>query len=187
MGRTKADSAASTVPAGFPREPLPPLLCLATMHPGAAAKNPPVKAGDAGDAGSIRGWGRSPGGGNGNPLWYSCLENPMDRGAWQATVRGVAKSQTRLSPAHTHTPPQHISQTSTPPAPWTRGSCLPVCSQNSYFGHFQPFGTKPPQWVYPGNHPEVEGSLCVFPGSKGDLRQGHCFLQTCTRKRRHCW
>ena len=115
MGRTKADSAASTVPAGFPREPLPPLLCLATMHPGAAAKNPPVKAGDAGDAGSIRGWGRSPGGGNGNPLWYSCLENPMDRGAWQATVRGVAKSQTRLSPAHTHTPPPaHLPDLHTP-------------------------------------------------------------------------
>ena len=123
MGRTKADSAASTVPAGFPREPLPPLLCLATMHPGAAAKNPPVKAGDAGDAGSIRGWGRSPGGGNGNPLWYSCLENPMDRGAWQATVRGVAKSQTRLSPAHTHTPP---STSPRPPHPLHPGLGAPV-------------------------------------------------------------
>ena len=41
--------------------------------------------------------GRSPGGGNGNLLQYSCLENPMDRGAWQTTVHGVAKSQTRLS------------------------------------------------------------------------------------------
>ena len=44
----------------------------------------------AGDAGSIPGWGRSPGGGHGNPLQYSCLENPMDRGAWQATIHGVA-------------------------------------------------------------------------------------------------
>ena len=52
---------------------------------------------NAGDPGSIPGWGRSPGEGSGNPLQYSCLENPMDRGAWQATVHGVAKSWTRLS------------------------------------------------------------------------------------------
>ena len=51
----------------------------------------------AGDLGSIPGLGRSPGEGNGNPLQYSCLENPMDRGAWWATAHGVAKSQTRLS------------------------------------------------------------------------------------------
>ena len=48
----------------------------------------------AGDLGSIPGLGRSPGEGNGNPLKYSCLENPMDRGAWWITVHGVAKSQT---------------------------------------------------------------------------------------------
>ena len=52
---------------------------------------------NAGDPGSIPGWGRSFGEGNGNPLQYSCLENPSDRGAWWATVHGVAKSQTRLS------------------------------------------------------------------------------------------
>ena len=50
-----------------------------------------------GDLGSIPGLGRSPGEGNGNPLQYSCLENPMDGGAWWATVHGVAKSQIRLS------------------------------------------------------------------------------------------
>ena len=50
-----------------------------------------------GDLGSIPGSGRSPGEGNGNPLWYSCLENPMDRGAWWAAVHGVAKSWTQLS------------------------------------------------------------------------------------------
>ena len=49
------------------------------------------------DLGSIYGLGRSPRKGNGNPLQHSCLENPMDGGAWQATVRGVAKSRTRLS------------------------------------------------------------------------------------------
>ena len=64
---------------------------------GAAVKNPPANAGDAGISGSIPGSGRSPGGGNGNPLQYSCLKNPMDRGAWQATVRGVAESQTLLN------------------------------------------------------------------------------------------
>ena len=53
-----------------------------------------ASAGNAGDLGSIPGSGRSPGEGNGNPLQYSCLENPMDRGAWQAKVHGVAKSQT---------------------------------------------------------------------------------------------
>ena len=47
-----------------------------------------------GDLGSIPGLGRSPGGGHGNPLQYSCLEKPMDRGVWQARVHGVAKSQT---------------------------------------------------------------------------------------------
>ena len=55
---------------------------------------------NAGDLGTIPGSGRSPGGGNGNPLQYSCLENPMDRGAWWATVHGVAKSQTQLSNEH---------------------------------------------------------------------------------------
>ena len=52
---------------------------------------------NAGDLGSILGWGRSLGEGNGNPLWYSCLESPMDRGAWRATVHGVAKNQTPWS------------------------------------------------------------------------------------------
>ena len=52
---------------------------------------------NVGDLGSIPGLGRSPGKGNGNPLQYSCLENPMDGGAWEAIVHGVTKSQTRLS------------------------------------------------------------------------------------------
>ena len=52
---------------------------------------------NVGDVGLIPGLGRFPGGGHGNPLQYSCLENPTDRGAWWATVHGVGKSQTRLS------------------------------------------------------------------------------------------
>ena len=57
-------------------------------------KNPPANVGDLRDEGLIPGLGRSPGGGHGNPLQYSCLENPMDRGAWQATLRGLAESDT---------------------------------------------------------------------------------------------
>ena len=60
---------------------------------GSGVKNPPV---NAGDMSLIPGLGRSPGGGNGNPLKYSWLENSMDRGAWRATVQGVTKSQTQL-------------------------------------------------------------------------------------------
>ena len=60
-------------------------------------KNPSANAGDSGNMGLILGLGRSPGEGNGNSLQYYCLENPMDRGAWRATVHGVTKSQPRLS------------------------------------------------------------------------------------------
>ena len=55
---------------------------------GSAVKSPLVSAGDIG---SVPGWGKSAGGGHGNPLQYSCLENPMDRGAWWATIHGAAK------------------------------------------------------------------------------------------------
>ena len=66
-------------------------------------KNSPVNAGDIRDAGSIPGWGRSPGEGNGNPLQYSCLETPMDRRAWWATVQRVTKSRTQLKQLSMHT------------------------------------------------------------------------------------
>ena len=61
---------------------------------GSAVKNPPANTGDIRDAGSIPECGRSPGGRNGNPLQDFCLENPMVRGAWWATVHGVSESQT---------------------------------------------------------------------------------------------
>ena len=57
-------------------------------------KNPPAKAGDIRDMGLIPALGRSLGGGHGNPVQYSCLENPMDRGAWRATVHRVTESNT---------------------------------------------------------------------------------------------
>ena len=63
---------------------------------GTGVKNLPVNAGDARDVGSVPGSGRSSGKGDGNPLQYSCRENPMDRGAWPARVHEVTKSQTRL-------------------------------------------------------------------------------------------
>ena len=80
-------------------------LCMPdsrAFHVALVVKNLPANAGDIRDMGSIPGSGRSPGEGNGNPLQYSCLRNPMDRRTWQATVHGVAKNQTRpklLSPA----------------------------------------------------------------------------------------
>ena len=66
-------------------------------------KNPPDNVGDIRGASSIPGLGRSPGEWHGNPLYYSCLENLKDRGVWQATVHGVAKSQTRLKRLSTRT------------------------------------------------------------------------------------
>ena len=68
---------------------------------GAVVKNLPA---NSGDAGLIPGSGRSPGGGNGNPLQYSSLGNPVDKGARQATVHGIAKSWTRLKQPNTHAP-----------------------------------------------------------------------------------
>ena len=66
-------------------------------------KNLPANAGDIRDMGSIPGSGSSTGGGHGNPPQYSCLENPMDRGAWWATVHSVSKSQIRLKKLSAHT------------------------------------------------------------------------------------
>ena len=90
-------------------------------------KNPPADAGDARDAGSIPGSTRVPGEGHGNPLQYPCLENPMDRGAWRATVHGVTKSHTKdrteaTSHLHSHFLPQ--------PDIW--GPETPVCTTSTF-------------------------------------------------------
>ena len=81
-------------------------------------KEPTCNAGDTGDAGSIPGSGRSPGKRHDNPLQYSCLKNPMDKGAWRATVHGVRKSRTRLSMSCT----THQSMASAPIALWATGT-----------------------------------------------------------------
>ena len=85
---------------GVPETLCPTKLKMLSDLGGSVVKNPPAKTGDTRDEGSIPGSGRCPGVGNGNPLQYSCLENPMDRGAWRATVHEVAKLGTI---EHTHT------------------------------------------------------------------------------------
>ena len=102
-------------------------------------KNPPANAGDTGDAGSILGSGRSPGGENGNPLQYSCLENSMDRGAWRALVDGLAKSWTGLS-----TSTKFISNVFSPnhflfPGPTHSQSDAEWCWQTHSRSHLLPY------------------------------------------------
>ena len=73
------------------------LISLKGFPDGSVIKKPPANAGNDRDTGSIPGSAKSPGEGNGNPLQYSCLENPMERRAWQAAVHGAAKSWTQLN------------------------------------------------------------------------------------------
>ena len=100
---------------------------FSSVSQAALVKNPLANAGDRREAGLIPEEGRSPGGGNGNPLQYSCLENPTDRVAWWATVHGIAKSKTWLSDwthAHTHIPLVHMRDTQ---ENWTTSSSAPGC------------------------------------------------------------
>ena len=85
MSVSPDDRTVSSLDLGSPYAGLPQWLC---------SEESTCSAGDAGDAGSIPVWGRFPGGGNGNPLQYSCLKNSMDRGAWRATAHRVTKSDT---------------------------------------------------------------------------------------------
>ena len=78
-------------------------LCMRISQVMLVVKNPSANAEDIRDSGSIPGWGRSPGGGYGNPLQYACLENPMDREAWWATVHRVTNSRTWLKRLSKHT------------------------------------------------------------------------------------
>ena len=92
---------------------------------GSVVKNPPANAGDAGDTGSVPGLGRSSGGGSGNPLQYSCLENPLDRGAWRVIVQGIVKSQIwPTNRAHTRIQ-----------APWRPGSHLTCWPFYAHYSH----------------------------------------------------
>ena len=89
---------------------LSPKVCMCIyMHTymsfpgGVSGKESACKAGDLGDVDLIPGWGRSPGGGHGSPLQYSCLEDSTQKGAWQATVRGVQRVRHNLTNERTHT------------------------------------------------------------------------------------
>ena len=102
------------------------------------AENPPVSARDVRDTGSIPGSGRSPGGGHGNPLLYSCLGNPIDRGGWQAAVHRVMPMHARAGPGHPLAT-QQITMALAPlwPKTSTRGTADPtslilqVCQDSS--------------------------------------------------------
>ena len=111
---------------------------------------------NARDLGSIPGSGRSPGEGNGNPLHYSCPENSMDRGAWWATVHGVAKSQTHLSHnTHTHTHTHTHTQRS-----------LSVISPEDHYVKPAVVGfARGPQWAGSMN-PSPRGSLQPLPAEQ---------------------
>ena len=89
-------------PGDLPDAGIEPKSLLSSALAGRFSKISPANAGDIRDAGLIPGLGKSPGEGNGNPLQYSCLENPIDRGAWQAIVHGVAKSWTWLKQVSTY-------------------------------------------------------------------------------------
>ena len=78
---------------------------------GSEDKESVCNAETSGALGLIPGWGRSAGEGNGHPLQYPCLENPMDRGAWRATVHGVTESDTTEMTGHTHTLPLNSAVT----------------------------------------------------------------------------
>ena len=104
-------------------------------------KNPPANAGDIRDLSSSPESGRSPRGGNGNPLQYSCLEKPMDRGAWQATVHRIEKSQIQLKQFSTEGQHPTITLTTIPVGCfWGRkqtGSRLDIYNQPSVYGTSQ--------------------------------------------------
>ena len=106
------------------------------MDIGSMVNNPSASAGDVRDMGSILRSGRYPGEGNGNPLQYSCLGNPMDRGTWRATVLGVTESRRQLStletlPLYMHGVPIRLSQDSVHKiqAPVAACLCCLCCSR----------------------------------------------------------
>ena len=115
-------------------------------------KNPPANAGDIRDAGSIPVSGRSPVGGPGNPLQHSCLENPLDRGAWWATGNRVAQSRTRWSNwAHTETPERTQCT--------LRGLLLGPCQLDSLGSARAP---RPAPFLHPGSSlPEIKWEPAV--------------------------
>ena len=124
-------------------------------------KNPPVNAGDIRDAGSVPGSGGSPGGGHGDPLQYSCLENPMDRGAWQATDHRAAESDTTRDLAHT----RRFSLSSVLESPGGSAGKEPACSAGD-LGLIPGLGRSPGEGnSYPLHSSGRESSMdCIVHG-----------------------
>ena len=112
-------------------------------------KNLPANVGDTGDVGSIPGSRRSPEEGHGNPLQCSCLENPMDRGAWRAAVHGVTKSQTCPSPY------KHTEHVDIPASPVVKT----LCSHCMGPGFHLWWGNTIPEATGPGQKKKKEGML----------------------------
>ena len=139
-------------------------LCLIlydrTSQVALMVKNLPAKAGGARHTGLISGSRRSPGGGNGTPLQYSCLENPIDKGAWQATVHGVVKSCTRLSNWACRHVLIHLSTTSISWASLPLDvSCLPAWGIGELGPHFS--------WFLYKHHQKTEvGKSSGYAGSE---------------------
>ena len=133
---------------------------------GSVVKNLSASAGDTRDAGLIPGSGRSPGGGNGNPHQYFCLENSMDREAWQATVHGVTKSQ-RWQSTHTQVPLSFkVCSNSCPLSQW----CYLIISSSSVpfsfcLQSFSASGSFPMSWLFPssGQSNGASASASVLP------------------------
>ena len=106
-----------------------PLSIYKKGVPGAVVKNLPVNAGDLGNVSFVSGLGRSPGGGNGNPFQYSCLENSTDRGAWWTTVHGVTKESDMTELLSTHTCKKNLHvRDSKHSDPWAHLCNSPMCS-----------------------------------------------------------
>ena len=119
-------------------------------------KNPPVNAGDVRDVGSIPGLGRSSGGGHGNLLHFSCLENPMDRGAWCSTVHGPTKSQTQLKwlSMHFTSYPQVDNTKNYLPSNRNMKNCCVLCSfaNTGYGSHSMAAFSMAPSSFFDGSH-----------------------------------
>ena len=120
---------------------------------------------NSGDLGLVPGLGRSSGEGNGNPLQYSCLENSVNRGAWQAIVHGVAKSQTWLSHSHTHCTLLSLALLLSLPLLWPQRDRHAVPSHIAHWSHLQPPPPLSPLLQGP-MWPSTEARVSVSPGTE---------------------
>ena len=145
-------------------------------------KNPPVNAGDTRDVGLILGLGRSAGEENGNPLQHSCLETPMDRGTWWATIHRVAKSQTEFTHTHTHT---HTQSCDYHPGHFATRSLVPIWPRNAVL---ESLWLRP--WTELGNKAKtLRAASCGWQGLGGSSSYWwslHCPHSAWLPRNSHC-